>query len=161
MAFFVIVGVAWEVFKWVFGTRGASSSILGTGTSYFHQPPFRLIQATDVQLPHIWDIAYALTEPVQRNQDTTLLGYLIGAAVYTWAEAAIGFAVGAFIGVVLASIFIHSLWAERAFVPYVIASQTIPIVALAPIIVGPASGEASRPWSSSPRTSPSSRSRSR
>lgn len=135
VTFFLIVGVAWEVFKWIFGDPWRFENILGTGASYFHQPPFRLIQATDVQLPHIWDIAYALTEPVQRNQDTSLLAYLLGAAAYTWAEAAIGFALGTFIGVVLASIFIHSLLAERAFVPYVIASQTIPIVALAPIIV--------------------------
>ena len=135
VAFFVIVGIAWEIIKWFFGDPWRFNDILGTGTNYFHQPPFRLIQATDVQLPHIWDIASALFDPVQRNQDQSLLSYLIGAAMYTLAEAAIGFAVGAFIGIVLASIFIHSLLAERAFVPYVIASQTIPIVALAPIIV--------------------------
>jgi len=135
LAFFVIVGVAWELFKWVFGDPWRFGDILGTGASYVHQPPFRLIQATDVQLPHIWDIAYAMAEPVQRNQDISLAAYLIGAAAYTWAEAAFGFTIGAVIGVVLASIFVHSLLAERAFVPYVIASQTIPIVALAPIIV--------------------------
>ena len=36
---------------------------------------------------------------------------------------------------VLASIFVHSSPLERAFVPYVVASQTVPIVALAPLIV--------------------------
>jgi NitT/TauT family transport system permease protein len=35
----------------------------------------------------------------------------------------------------LASAFVHSRLAERALVPYVIASQAIPIVALAPLIV--------------------------
>jgi len=135
VAFFVIVGVAWQAFKWVSGDPWRFENILGTGASYFHQPPFRLIQATDIQLPHIWDIAYAMSEPVQRNQDTSLAAYLLGAAVYTWAEAAIGFVIGTVIGIVLASIFVHSVLVERAFVPYVIASQTIPIVALAPIIV--------------------------
>ena len=38
---------------------------------------------------------------------------------------------GALLGLVLATLFVHSRLAERAFVPYVIASQTIPIVALA------------------------------
>jgi ABC-type nitrate/sulfonate/bicarbonate transport system permease component len=38
-------------------------------------------------------------------------------------------------GVALASIFVHSALSERATMPYVIASQAIPIVALAPIIV--------------------------
>ena len=110
--------------------------MLGTGASYFHQPPFRLLQATDLQLPHVWDIVDALSEPVQRNQDQSLFQYLVGAAVYTWAEAFIGFAVGAFIGVVARRRSSStSQLAERAFVPYVIASQTIPIVALAPLIV--------------------------
>ena len=31
--------------------------------------------------------------------------------------------------------FVHSRLLERAFVPYVVASQTIPIIALAPMIV--------------------------
>jgi NitT/TauT family transport system permease protein len=134
-AFFLIVAIAWEAFKWLFGDPWRFNDILGTRASYFHQPPFRLIQATDIQLPHVWDIASALFGPVQRSQATSLLGYLLGAAAYTLVEAAIGFTVGALIGIVLASLFVHSTLAERAFVPYVIASQTIPIVALAPIIV--------------------------
>jgi NitT/TauT family transport system permease protein len=48
--------------------------------------------------------------------------------------AVVGFAIGALIGITLASIFVHSALSERAFMPYVIASQAIPIVALAPII---------------------------
>lgn len=134
-AFVVVVAVLWEAFKWSFGDPWRLDDILGTGASYHHQPPFRLLQANDIQLPHVWSIVGALLEPVQRNQEQTLLGFLIGAAAYTWSEALIGFAIGALIGITLAAIFVHSLFAERAFMPYVIASQTIPIVALAPIIV--------------------------
>ena len=112
--------------------------MLGTGWDYFHQPPFHLIQASDLQLPHVWDIFYALSQPVQRNQDDSLLIYLVGAAFSTWRNAVIGFAIGAFVGVALASIFVHSRLTERAFMPYVIASQAIPIVALAPIIAAAA-----------------------
>lgn len=135
VAFFVIVAFAWEAFKWLFGDPWRFENILGTGTSYFHQPPMKLLQANDIQLPHVWDIAYALVEPVQRNQSQSLFQFLLGAAFYTWAEAFIGFTIGAFIGIVLASVFVHFQLVERAIVPYVIASQTIPIVALAPIIV--------------------------
>ena len=42
---------------------------------------------------------------------------------------------GSLLGLGLATAFVHSRLAERAFVPYVIASQTIPIIALAPLIV--------------------------
>jgi NitT/TauT family transport system permease protein len=134
VAFFLIVGLVWEAFKWLFGDPWRFEDILGTGVSYVHVPPFDLIQAGDLQLPHIWDIAYALSEPVQRNSETPLLLHLVGAAFSTWSMAVIGFAIGALIGITLASIFVHSALSERAFMPYVIASQAIPIVALAPII---------------------------
>lgn len=134
VVFFLLVALVWEAFKWLFGDPWRFRDILGSGFDYVHEPPFSLIQAGDLQLPHVWDIAYALTEPVQRNQDDSLLIYLVGAALSTWRNAIVGFAIGAFIGVLLASIFVHSHLAERAFMPYVIASQAIPIVALAPII---------------------------
>ena len=136
--FFGLVFVAWELFKWLFGDPWRFEDVLGTGFDYQHVPPFSLQQASDLQLPHVWDIFHALAEPVQRNQDQSLLVYLLGAAFATWRQAVIGFAIGAFIGVALASIFVHSQLSERAFMPYVIASQAIPIVALAPIIAAAA-----------------------
>lgn len=98
-------------------------------------PPLDIWFASDLLLPHIWDIGAALANPVQRGSDQSLAGFLVGAALYTWREAAIGFVAGAVIGIALAAVFVHSGLLERAFVPYVIASQTIPIVALAPMIV--------------------------
>jgi len=130
VAFFLIVGFVWEAFKWFAGDPWRLPAI-----GYFHDPPFRVLQASDLQLPHIWNIVSALAQPVQRSQQQSLGQFLVGAAFFTWREAAIGFAVGALIGILLASLFVHSVLAERAFVPYVIASQTIPIVALAPLIV--------------------------
>ncbi len=131
----VVLFLVWEGFKWLFGDPWRIDDVLGTGTGYFHQPPFHLLQATDLQLPHVWQILGALVEPVQRNQDQTLLQYLLGAAAYTWFEAFIGFCLGAVIGVTLSAIFVHSVLAERASMPFVITSQTVPIVALAPLIV--------------------------
>jgi NitT/TauT family transport system permease protein len=134
VVFFAIVFVVWEGFKWLFGDPWRFENVLGTGWDYFHEPPFYMLQASDLQLPHQWDILYALVEPVQRNQDDSLFVYLVGAAFATWRSAVVGFAIGALIGVLLASVFVHSSLAERGFMPYVIASQAIPIVALAPII---------------------------
>jgi NitT/TauT family transport system permease protein len=134
VVFFGVVFLTWELFKWLFGDPWRFENVLGTGWDYFHVPPFELRQAGDLQLPHLWDIAYALGEPVQRNQDESLFAYLVGAAFSTWRQALVGFAIGALLGITLASIFVHSALAERAFMPYAIASQAIPIVALAPII---------------------------
>jgi len=98
-------------------------------------PPLSIGIATDQNLPHIWSIAGALAEPWRRNQEDSLFIYLAGKALYTWREAALGFALGALIGISLATVFVHFQLFERALVPYVVASQTIPIVALAPMII--------------------------
>jgi NitT/TauT family transport system permease protein len=131
MALFLVgVAVVWEGFKALFGDPWRYPQF---GVEF--RPPFHLLQAADLQLPHIWDIVGALTGPVQRSSPQSLGQFLVGAALFTWWEALLGFLIGALVGIVLATIFVHSRVAERAFVPYVIASQTIPIVALAPLIV--------------------------
>lgn len=138
MTFVVFVAailVVWEAVKWVGGVPWRFENVLGTGFDLFHDPPFRWPFANDLNLPHWFNILAVLGQPVQRGSEESLLQYLGGAAFYTWREAAIGFVIGALLGLLLATIFVHFRLAERAFVPYVVASQTIPIVALAPMIV--------------------------
>ena len=135
VAFGVAVLVVWEAVKWVGGVPWRFKDVLGTGLAVDYSPPLRLPFASDLNLPHWFSILGALAAPVQRNAHQSLGEFLVGAAIYTWREAAIGFAVGASLGLVLATLFVHSRLLERAFVPYVVASQTIPIVALAPMIV--------------------------
>lgn len=131
----VLVGLAWEGAKLVGGDPWRYDNFLGLGFPLQHDPPTRVSQLSDIQLPHVWEIAAVMAQPVQRGQSQSLFQFLVGAALYTWREAVIGFFAGALIGIGLASVFVHSRLIERAFVPYVIASQAIPIVALAPIIV--------------------------
>lgn len=133
--FALAVLVGWELVKWVGGVPWRFTNVLGTGFAIDHDPPFRWAFVNDLNLPHWFTILGSLAAPVQRNADQSLFQFLTGAAFYTWREAAIGFILGAVLGLILATIFVHSRIAERAFVPYVVASQTIPIVALAPMIV--------------------------
>src|SRR5688572_3846968 len=133
--FAVGVLALWEAVKFVGGTPWRFPNALGLGIDIFHDPPFRWSFANDLNLPHWFNILGVLGQPVQRGSEESLGTFLAGAAFYTWREAAIGFVVGALLGLVLATLFVHSRLAERAFVPYVVASQTIPIVALAPMIV--------------------------
>ncbi len=135
IAFGIAMLVLWEAVKWLGGVPWRFDNVLGTGLAIDHDPPFRWGLASDLNLPHWFSILGALADPVQRNADVSLGQFLVGAALYTWREAAIGFLMGALLGLVLATIFVHSRLLERAAVPYVVASQTIPIVALAPMIV--------------------------
>lgn len=134
VGFVVVLVVVWEGVKFLGGVPWRA---IGTGPQgpVIHNPPFRWGLASDLNLPHIWNIVLVLFQPFQRGSDVTVVAHVVGAALYTWREAAIGFVLGGLIGLALATAFVHSRLLERAFVPYVIASQTIPIIALAPMIV--------------------------
>ena len=138
-AWLLIVGIAavllvWEGVKFLGGVPWREPGAL-PGAPILWNPPFRWPFADDLKLPHVWNIALALGRPWQGGADVSLAQYLFGAALYTWREAAIGFVLGALLGLTLATVFVHVRLLERALVPYVIASQTIPIIALAPLIV--------------------------
>ena len=132
LLFFAALIVVWEGAKAIGGDPWRFSDAAGHETVY--TPPLHWAIASDLSLPHVWKIADALARPVQRQQEQSLAGYLVGAALYTGREAALGFLVGGVLGLALAAGFVHSKLAERAFMPYVVASQTIPILALAPLI---------------------------
>lgn len=86
------------------------------------------------QFPHLWDIALAFGQPF-RGGDQTLGNYLLGQVGYTAREVVVGFVLGVLLGFALGTLFAHSRLAERGLMPYVIASQTVPFIAFAPILV--------------------------
>lgn len=85
-------------------------------------------------MPHTWDIVMALFEPAQRNGPPLIL-VEARAALLTLREAFVGFVFGAAIGFGLGVLFVRSRTSERAFMPYVVGSQTVPILAIAPMVV--------------------------
>ena len=108
--------------------------LLGGDATGAWQPPFNWKIASDLNMPHVWDIAIAFVEPAQRNGP--VLGFVLAdAALFTFREAFGGFVIGALLGLSLAIMFVHSPFLERALVPYVVASQTVPIIAFAPVVV--------------------------
>ncbi len=126
LSFLVVIAaliVLWEVVK-----------LLGGDPSEAWTPPFQWTVASDLNMPHVWDIAASFVEPAQRNGPP--LGFvLVNAGIFTFQEAFGGFVFGAVLGLALAIVFVHSPLLERALVPYVVASQTVPIIAIAPVVV--------------------------
>jgi NitT/TauT family transport system permease protein len=98
-------------------------------------PPLDIGMASDVNMPHVWVIFERLFQPLTSGAEQTLAEYLFDQTLYTLRAAFIGFAIGGLLGIALAVAFVHFGLIERALVPYVVASQTIPIIALAPLIV--------------------------
>jgi NitT/TauT family transport system permease protein len=109
----------WEAFKW-FGE-----------TTEFKLGAF---QVNDRTFPHMHDIVGQLFEPSRRN-GPLLIDVLWDAALFTAKEAAVGFFLGASIGFTLAVILAHSRLLQRGFLPWIVASQTVPILAIAPMVV--------------------------
>ena len=108
----------WELYRWTW---------IETGWTW----PFPV---NDTTLPHIHVILQALWQP-SREQGPLLITVLLHSAWFTAKEAMIGFAAGATIGFFLAVVLVHSRLLQRAFLPYIVASQTIPILAVAPMVV--------------------------
>jgi NitT/TauT family transport system permease protein len=52
----------------------------------------------------------------------------------TGSRAVLGFAIGSLVGILLGVVMVQSRWLESAIVPYVLASQMIPLIALVPIL---------------------------
>lgn len=129
----IVLFVVWEAAKFVGGDRWISESVLGTGIAIDHDPPLTFSFATDSKLPHTWDIAREFFRP-DAVGDTTLVR-LSRAAVFTLRNAVIGFTLGTLFGLALAIVLVHVRMLERALVPIIVASQTIPIIAIAPLIV--------------------------
>lgn len=93
------------------------------------------VRADDRSMPHVWDIAQALFSPIRRGDDTILLTVLWQASLYTLLTASLGFALGTLGGFGLGVLFAHSPFLTRGALPYVVASQTVPLIAIAPIVV--------------------------
>ena len=93
------------------------------------------VRADDRAMPHVWDIFQTIFEPPRRGSDTILLTILLRASLFTLQEAVFGFLFGGCLGFVLGVVFAHSGMLERGLLPYVVASQTVPLLAVAPMVV--------------------------
>lgn len=93
------------------------------------------IRADDRAMPHISEIIGTIFQPPRRGSDTLLLTILAQAALFTLQEALVGFVLGALLGFGLGVVFAHSGLLERGLLPYVVASQTVPLLAIAPMVV--------------------------
>jgi NitT/TauT family transport system permease protein len=120
LVFLLVLGgiwALWEGYKWLWERTGWSK-------------PFRV---SDVTMPHLHAILLQLGEPTSTGDDLWL--YLLHSSLFTARAAATGFLFGALVGFGLGVVLSQFQVLRRGIMPYVVASQTIPILALAPIVV--------------------------
>lgn len=108
----------WEGYKWLWHAAGWTW-------------PFAV---DDVTMPHLHKVIEAFWQPTTTG-GPPLIQSLSHAAWFTGKEALAGFLLGALIGFAIAVVLSESRLLERGLVPYIVASQTVPILAIAPMVV--------------------------
>ncbi|MHB8469259.1 MAG: ABC transporter permease [Gaiellaceae bacterium] len=108
----------WELYRWIWTSAGWSWPFVVDSTS----------------MPHVWTVLKAFGQPAQVNQPA-LITILFHKALFTMKESVVGFALGAAVGFALGILLVHSRLLQRGFMPYLVASQTVPILAIAPMVV--------------------------
>ena len=116
--------VLWEGYKAVGNPEG--TVLFGTRI---------LPRADDLSMPHLWEVAARLGRPELTGGRPVWI-VVLQACAFTLGITAVGFAVGAVVGLLLAVAMQRFRPVERGLLPYVILSQTVPLVALAPLIAG-------------------------
>lgn len=129
LGFFIIllslVGL-WEGYKLLSDATGGNIPFTETGLP---------VRADDRSMPHVTQIIGSLFEPNRRGAEESLGAFLLAASWVTFKEALVGFAAGGIIGFGLGVLFVRSSLAERGLMPWVVASQTVPLLAIAPMVV--------------------------
>ena len=121
---FVIVAILWEGYKSVGPPNGGR--VLG----------MRVLARTDERaMPHIWDMLARFGRSEVRGGQDTILVVVIRASWYSFRCALAAFAFGSALGVALAVLMARFKVLERALMPYLVISQTVPIIVLAPLIM--------------------------
>ena len=123
----VILVALWEGYKWVGDQTG------GTWPGTTVDLP---VTSNDITMPHVGDIAGELFDDIRAGRQTMPMPlYLARKAAVTFLEATIGFTLGVVVGMGLAVLMLRWRFAERGLLPWINVSQTVPLIALAPIVV--------------------------
>ena len=93
------------------------------------------VPTDDTTLPPFLDIFTRFFEPQRPNDPTDLWRFILDAAFFTFRTALVGFVCGIILGLGLALVMVRSRWLERGMLPYIIISQTVPLIAIAPLVV--------------------------
>jgi NitT/TauT family transport system permease protein len=122
----VLLAACWELYKLVIPDDGVK-----LGSSLI------LPRSDDASMPHLSEIVNVFgQQEVAGGTGGTVLSSVIDSLWYSLRLAAAGFAVGVVVGFLLALAMQRLRIVERALLPYVVLSQTVPLIALAPLVYG-------------------------
>ena len=119
-----VLALAWESYKAI----GPADGVVVGGLTV-------LPRTSDIAMPHLWTMAARLAEPVTSASGSPALWLaVLQASGFTLGIAAVGWAVGIGVGMLLAITMQRFRTAESALLPWIILSQTVPLIAIAPLV---------------------------
>jgi NitT/TauT family transport system permease protein len=122
----VLLGVLWEVYK----ALGPANGVVVNGLTV-------LPRTNDLAMPHLVTMFTRLFEPVTSAAGSPALwSVVVQAAGFSLGIAAVGWLIGVVVGMLLAILMQRFRTAESALLPWVVLSQTVPLIALAPLVAG-------------------------
>jgi NitT/TauT family transport system permease protein len=119
----VLAGL-WEAYK----ALGPDSGVVIGGTTI-------LPRTTDLAMPHVWEMVTKFSDPVASfSGGATIASAVWSACLFTLKLSAIGWIIGVVVGLVLALLMARFRLAESAMLPWIVLSQTVPLIAIAPLV---------------------------
>jgi len=121
----------WELYK-VLGPSagfvvGATEGETGSGVML-------LPRTNDRAMPHIWDMVARLGQSTSGGGTPPLIVPVVTSALLTLGIAVAGLLIGIIVGSILGAIMQRWRLAEWGLLPWIVVSQTVPLIAFAPII---------------------------
>ncbi len=127
----LLVAATWELYK-ALGpadgvTVGAVEGETGSGV-------ILLPRTNDRSMPHLWDMAGRLFEATSGGSTPPLWITVVQAAGLTLGIAAVGWIIGVVVGLLLGLVMQRWRLAEWGLLPWIVVSQTVPLIAFAPVV---------------------------
>jgi NitT/TauT family transport system permease protein len=94
-----------------------------------------LPRANNTAMPHVWDMLSRYNRPEVRGSDTKIWSVVLSGTLFSLRLSFVGFFLGTTIGVGLAVLMSRFKVVQRGLLPYLVMSQTVPLIALAPLVV--------------------------
>ena len=127
-----VVGIAalvllWELYKWLGPSDGV---VIGS-----ERDGLRILPRThDRAMPHVWTMVARLFDPTSGASTPPLWQTVTGGILTTLGIAAAGWVIGVLVGMLLALAMQRWRIAEWGLLPWIVVSQTVPLIAFAPVV---------------------------
>lgn len=127
----VAVGLLWEGYKFLGPPEGV---VLGAVDGESGSGVMLLPRTHDRAMPHLWDMAARLFESTSGGDTPPLWTSVVSAAALTLGIAAVGWLIGVLVGGLIGLAMQRWRIVEWGVLPWVVVSQTVPLIAFAPVV---------------------------